>query len=119
MASVKFAMHHDSSKNFNSVNSNLSIAKESHFNQRYSDYLRRVKEINKAKQMLKNNRDNMSTDIKRQLVKHIKHKVQIIELIEEELAMESAFVRAYQSSVLSAGTDELGGVGMTSQIVDL
>ena len=108
-------MHHDSSKNFNSVNSNLTIAKESHFNQRYSDYLRRVKEINKAKQMLKNNRDTMSIEIKRQLVKHIKHKVQIIELIEEELAMESAFVRAYQSSMISAGTDELG----TSQIVDL
>ena len=69
--------------------------------------------------MLKNNRDNMSIEIKRQLVKHIKHKVQIIELIEQELAMESAFVRAYQTSVLSSGTDEVGGVGMTSEIVDL
>ena len=119
-ASVKFAMHHDSSKNFNSINSNLTIAKESHFNQRYNDYLRRVKEVNKAKQMLKNNRDAMSLDIKRQLVKHIKHKCQIVELIEQELAMESAFVRAYQSSVMSGFTDEMGGVAVSNDnVVDL
>lgn len=55
--SVKFAMHEDSSNNLRSVNSNLAIAKEGHFNQRYGDYVRRVDEVNKAKDMLKSNRE--------------------------------------------------------------
>ena len=94
--SVKFAMHENSSNNFRSLNSNLAIAKESHFNKRYVDYVRRVKEVNKAKDMLKSNRESMSTDIKRQLIEHIKHKQQIIEMIEQELAMEGNFVNTFK-----------------------
>ena len=64
--SVKFAaMHENSSKNLKSVTSNLAIAKESHFNRRYTDYVRRVKEVNNAKEMLRSNREAMSAEIKR------------------------------------------------------
>ena len=47
--SVKFKIHEDSSKNLFTDNQNISIsikAKESHFNDRYNDYLRRIKEVN-------------------------------------------------------------------------
>ena len=56
----------------------MSIAKDSHFNQRYNDYLMRVSEVNKAKEMLASNRHSMSNDIKRHMVSHIKHKMQIV-----------------------------------------
>ena len=77
-----------SSKDFDNVKSNLSIAKESHFNHRYKDYLARVHEVNKAKEILKTNRESMSTDVKKRMIQHIKHKMQIVNLMEEELAMD-------------------------------
>ena len=36
----------------------------------------------------------MNNEIKRRMVAHIKHKMQIVKLIEEELAMEKSFKKA-------------------------
>lgn len=86
--SVTFKLHNDSSKNLKSINSALSIAKESHFNQRYRDYKSRIEEVNKAKDILKNGRHTMSVEVKKKMIAHIKHKMTIIQLIEEELQMD-------------------------------
>ena len=89
--SVTFKLHKDSSHNLRSLSSALAVAKESHFNQRYKEYKERVKEVNQAKEMLLNGRDQMSFEVKKRLVSHIKHKMAIIGLIEEELRMDSLF----------------------------
>ena len=65
-----------------SINSNLSIASQSYFNHRYNDYLLRVSEVNKAKEMLKTNRSTMSLEVKKRMIDHIKHKMNIIAMIE-------------------------------------
>ena len=49
----------------------------------------RVREVNKAKDVLKTNRHTMSTEVKKRMIKHIKHKMTIIGLIEDELKMDS------------------------------
>lgn len=87
--SVTFKLS-DSRHHFRSINSNLSIASQSYFNYRYKDYLMRVREVNKAKEMLKNNRDQMSTEVKRRMIQHIKHKMKIISMIEDELKMDTS-----------------------------
>ena len=43
----------------------------------------------------------MSTEIKKQLVQQIKHKVQIIEMLEQELTMEGDFVREFKQGEAS------------------
>ena len=48
----------------------------------------RVKEVNKAKDMLRKHREKMSFDSKSRFVKHIKRKMAIIEMIEEELKID-------------------------------
>ena len=86
--SVTFKLHNDSSSRLIAIDSALSLAKDSHFNQRYLDYKYRIKEVNKAKDILKNNRQTMSIEVKKKMVAHIKHKMTIIQLIEEELQMD-------------------------------
>ena len=53
----------------------MSLAHENHFNGRYKEYLKRVKEVNKAKSMLRINRDQMSYEVKKQMALHIKRKM--------------------------------------------
>ena len=72
----------------------MQIAQDSNLNQRYNDYLMRVKDVNNAKEILATNRHDLSMDVKKQMVTHIKNKMQIIKLIEEELAMEKTFKKA-------------------------
>ena len=64
------------------INMNLSIARESNFNRRYNDYKNRIKEVNKAKEILRNNKSTMSDQVKARMIEHIKHKMQIVSLIE-------------------------------------
>ena len=54
------------------------------FDHKYQDYRDKVDEVNKAKTFLLANRDKMSEETKRRMVKHIKRKMMIIEMIEEE-----------------------------------
>ena len=54
------------------------------FNFKYKDYRQRIDEVNKAKTVLQANRDKMSVDTKKRMVKHIKRKMMIIEMMEEE-----------------------------------
>ena len=82
------------------------MAKESHFNMRYRDYRQRIREVNAAKEILSCGRDNLSYEIKRKMVDHIKHKMAIIALIEDELKMDFAWketVRKASKSHDSAG----------------
>ena len=85
-------------KHFRSINSNLSIASQSFFNQRYNDYLRRVSEVNKAKDLLKTNRQTMGAEVKKRMIQHIKHKMTIVSLIEDELKMDSRRHKAASKS---------------------
>ena len=54
------------------------------FDHKYQDYRDKVDEVNKAKTFLRANRAKMSDETKRRMVKHIKRKMMIIEMIEEE-----------------------------------
>ena len=58
------------------------------FDKKYNEYLERVKEVNKAKDMLRVNRDKMSNEAKAKFVKHIRRKMKIVEMIEEELKVD-------------------------------
>ena len=54
------------------------------FNFKYKDYKSRIEEVNKAKLVLLANREKMSVETKKRMVKHIKRKMMIIEMMEEE-----------------------------------
>ena len=54
------------------------------FDHKYEDYREKVDEVNKAKSFLLANREKISEDTKRRMIKHIKRKMMIIEMIEEE-----------------------------------
>ena len=54
------------------------------FNYKYKDYKSRIEEVNKAKVVLLANRDKMSIETKKRMVKHIKRKMMIIEMMEDE-----------------------------------
>ena len=62
----------------------------------------RVREVNKAKDVLKTNRNTMSIEVKKRMIKHIKHKMTIIGLIEDELKMDSQMKKQQVSSTSSS-----------------
>ena len=45
--------------------------------------------MNKAKEMLRVNRECLSVNVKKRMIEHIKHKMIIVSLIEKELSMET------------------------------
>lgn len=109
--SVTFKLHENSSKGLRNVNSEISMAKESHFNSRYKDYKLRIKEVNAAKEILRNGRNSLSYEVKKKMVEHIKHKMQIIGLIEKDLEMDEAWKRTVtmvhksDDSIVAAASD--------------
>ena len=48
-----------------------------------------MREVNKAKDLLRINRDKMSFEMKSRFVKHIKRKLNIIQMIEDELKIDA------------------------------
>ena len=79
--SVTFQLNHNFSNemlndnnNMRTQNSTFSRKSGKEFNYRYKEYVQRVKEINQAKETLRKNRDEMSTEVKRRMVQQIKHK---------------------------------------------
>ena len=88
--SVKFKLDQEE-KEYESVSQILDhaqvLVKAAHsemFDHKYEDYREKVDEVNKAKSFLLANRDKISEDTKRRMIKHIKRKMMIIEMIEEE-----------------------------------
>ena len=77
------------------MSASQDMTKSQIFNKRYSDYVSRVKEVNHAKEMLRINRDKMSFEMKSKFVKHIKRKMAIIEMIEDELKHDANDRDAY------------------------
>ena len=76
----------------NSLAASMSIGdmtKSQVFNKKYLDYASRVREVNKAKDLLRINRDKMSFEMKTRFVKHIKRKLNIIQMIEDELKIDA------------------------------
>ena len=65
------------------------LTKSQIFNKKYSDYTSRVKEVNKAKDVLRLKRDTMSFEMKSRFVNHIKRKLNIIQMIEDELKIDA------------------------------
>ena len=80
----------------------------------------RVKDVNNAKEILATNRHDLTMDVKRQMVTHIKNKMQIIKLIEEELAMEKTFKKAvfYGSNNYNSDNGVEGGDGVNNDDVN-
>ena len=91
---MKFNLDADEKENqynLDNINRNLSqaqdlvkVAHDEMFNFKYKDYKSRIEEVNKAKLVLLANRDKMTVETKKRMVKHIKRKMMIIEMMEEE-----------------------------------
>ena len=93
--SVRFDMDYyddkENQSNLSNINKSINlaselvrVAQEEMFNHKYKDYKSKIDEVNKAKIVLQANRYKMSFETKKRLVKHIKRKLMIIEMMEEE-----------------------------------
>ena len=115
----KNELNSSSSHQLKGINTNLTIAKENNFNTRYTEYVQRVQEVNKAKDMLKTNKDSMSSEIRNKMIKHIKHKMIIIKMIEEELQMEGEIHRQLPKKKQQKDDDNISLAAYLLEVNDL
>ena len=102
-STVKFDLPNQD--NFKNVESNLAIARESQFNQKYNDYVIRVQGVNRAKKILRQNRLQLDKEVKREMINHIRRTMKTIEKIERELELDGVdIMRSYSDPQQNAAT---------------
>ena len=60
--------------------------------------MKRIEEINRAKKILSQNRNLLDKEVKIEMIKFIRHKMSIIESIEQELEIEGTEITSGCSS---------------------